>query len=64
MKYTRFERARLLGSRILQIAAGAPPLVSTNERDPYSIAKLELEQDVLPIEVGRPTEVKEGKDKK
>jgi DNA-directed RNA polymerase subunit K len=49
--YTRFERARLIGARALQISEGAPPLIETDETDPIEIARTELEEDVLPIAV-------------
>lgn len=55
MEYTKFERARLIGARALQIKMGAPILVKA-EGDSMSaidIAKLELEKDVLPITVKR-----------
>ncbi|HLC95881.1 MAG TPA: DNA-directed RNA polymerase subunit K [Candidatus Nanoarchaeia archaeon] len=61
MKYTRFEKARVIGSRALQIGMGAKPLVKLNEADlerikynPVEIAKLEFEQGLIPIEVKRP----------
>jgi DNA-directed RNA polymerase subunit K len=53
MTHTKFEVARLLGARALQIKMGAPILVKvpkTVER-PLDIAKLELEQGVIPITV-------------
>jgi len=55
MDYTRFEKARLIGARALQIKMGAPALVKVEgERvSAIDIAKLELEQDVLPITVRR-----------
>ena len=53
-KYSRFERARLIGARALQISMGAPPLIKTNITDPVEIARKELELDVIPIAVRRP----------
>ncbi len=60
-KFTKFEIARMLGSRALQISMGAPFLVKlTDEKlkemhyNPVEIAKLELENDVLPLTVKRP----------
>ncbi|RLI88436.1 MAG: DNA-directed RNA polymerase subunit K [Candidatus Altiarchaeales archaeon] len=53
MSYTKFEIARLLGARALQIKMGAPILIripKTVEK-PLDIAKLELEKGVLPITV-------------
>ncbi len=53
-KYSRFEKARLIGARALQISMGAPPLIKTNITDPVEIARKELELDVIPIAVRRP----------
>lgn len=55
IKYTRFERARIVGARALQISMGAPILleVSTEAIDPIDIAVLEFESGVLPITVKR-----------
>ncbi|MBN2067291.1 MAG: DNA-directed RNA polymerase subunit K [Candidatus Diapherotrites archaeon] len=51
---TRFERARLISARALQLALGAPPLVKPDkESKPYDLAKVELEQGVLPMVVLR-----------
>ena len=61
MKYTRFEKARIIGSRALQIGMGAKPLVKLTEKDlekikynPVEIAKMEYVQDLIPITVRRP----------
>ncbi|MFB6208210.1 MAG: DNA-directed RNA polymerase subunit K [Candidatus Nanohaloarchaea archaeon] len=52
MDYTRFERARILGARSLQIAMGAPAFVDFDDEDkPLDIAKRELEEEKLPITV-------------
>ncbi len=55
MEYTRFEKARIIGARALQIAMGAPLLVNPPEsaKDPIAIAKFEFEKDVIPITVKR-----------
>jgi len=60
-KYTKYEIARMIGSRALQISMGAPFLVKLSEKDlenigynPIEIAKMEFEKDVLPITVRRP----------
>jgi len=50
---TRFERARIIGARALQISAGAPPLVKTNEKDPIKIAEQEFAEDLIPLSVRR-----------
>ena len=58
---TRFERARVIGARALQISMGAPILVNPDELDsetrenPVLIAKLELERGVLPMTIIRYT---------
>ena len=59
-KMTKFERARIIGSRALQIAMGAPILVKMEKEDlekirynPISIARLELENGVVPIAIRR-----------
>lgn len=52
VQYTKYERARVLGARALQLAMGAPPLVKPKrESHPIELAKLELEKDVLPITI-------------
>jgi len=53
MKYTRFERARIIGARALQIARGAPMMVKTRLKDPIKIAELEFEKSVIPIDIKR-----------
>ena len=52
-KYTRFEKARIIGSRALQISYGAPVLVDFPESmiDPIDVALLEFEKDLIPITV-------------
>jgi len=54
-KLTRFERARIVGARALQIAMGAPILVEVKEnmRSPIDIALEELKRGVLPITIRR-----------
>lgn len=52
-KYTRFEKARILGARALQISLGAPVLVEVPAgiMDPLTIAEMEYEAKVIPITV-------------
>jgi DNA-directed RNA polymerase subunit K len=59
--YTKYEKARMLGSRALQISMGAPFLIKMDDEDlkkvsynPLEIAKLEFEEGVIPITVRRP----------
>ncbi|MFA7162351.1 MAG: DNA-directed RNA polymerase subunit K, partial [Candidatus Methanomethylophilaceae archaeon] len=55
MKYTRFEKARIIGARALQISYGAPVLTEYPENmiDPIDVALLEYEEDLIPITVVR-----------
>ena len=52
-KYTKYEKARIIGARALQIAAGAPVLMRTEEIDPIEIAMEEFESGHIPITVKR-----------
>lgn len=55
MKYTRFEKARILGARALQISMGAPVLMDLPEdvTDPVVIAELEFKEGIIPVTVRR-----------
>lgn len=53
MEYTKYERARIIGARALQISMSAPVLIKTDLQDPVAIAEKELEEGVLPITVRR-----------
>ena len=52
-KHSRFEKARIIGSRALQISMGAPVSISVPEEmiDPVLIAQMEYDQEVIPISV-------------
>jgi DNA-directed RNA polymerase I, II, and III subunit RPABC2 len=54
-KLTRFERARIVGARALQLSLGAPILVELSKgfSDPIDIAIEELKEGVLPMTVRR-----------
>lgn len=54
-KLTRFEKARIVGARSLQIAMGAPAFVPLDDplRGPIAIATAELEEDALPLSIRR-----------
>jgi len=59
--YTKYEKARIIGSRALQLAMGASPLIKLEKKDlenikysPIEIAKTEFEEGVLPITIKRP----------
>ncbi len=61
MNYTKYEKARLIGSRALQISMGAPFMLKLNDEElrkvkfnPIDIARLEYEKGALPITVKRP----------
>ena len=60
-KFSKYERARIIGARGLQISMDAPLLVDMTEEeleganyDPLRIAEKELDSGVLPISVNRP----------
>lgn len=55
MKVSRFERARLIGARALQISLGAPPLFDDKTADPLQIAFREFSSDAIPLTVERPS---------
>lgn len=50
---TRFEVARLVGARSLQIALGAPIFVKTDVSDPIELSKLEFKEKIIPITIKR-----------
>ena len=54
-KLTRFERARIVGARALQISMGAPVLLDVPEslKSPIELAELELQEEALPISIRR-----------
>lgn len=60
MDVTKYERARLLGARALQIAMGAPFMIKLTDKDlemigynPIEIAKIEFAKGALPITIKR-----------
>jgi DNA-directed RNA polymerase subunit K len=60
LKLTRYEKARIIGARALQLSMGAPTLIkiSGDFAEPLSIAIKELEAGVIPITVRRNMPVK------
>ncbi|KAI6182355.1 RPB6-like protein [Aphelenchoides bicaudatus] len=51
---TKYERARILGTRALQIAMGAPVMVELEgETDPLEVARKELKERKIPIIIRR-----------
>jgi len=67
--FTKYERARILGARALQLAMNAPLLLKITDEDlakinydALKIAEIELDSGVLPISIKKPfPEKKEGK---
>ena len=62
VEYTKYEKARMIGSRALQISMGAPFLLKiSNEElakikyDVIEIAVMEFDEGILPITVRRPS---------
>jgi len=60
-QFTKYERARILGARALQIAMNAPLLIKISKEkleeiqfDALKIAEIELDSDILPISVHKP----------
>ena len=61
IEYTKYEKARMIGSRALQLSMGAPFLIKLSEDelkkiryDCIDIALLEFQEGILPITVKRP----------
>ncbi|WP_435129238.1 DNA-directed RNA polymerase subunit K [Halobaculum sp. D14] len=52
-QYNRYEKARILGARALQLAYGAPVLIDTDQSEPILIAAEEYDAGVLPFTVRR-----------
>jgi DNA-directed RNA polymerase subunit K len=52
-KLSRFEVARLVGARSLQIALGAPILIKTDKGDSTEVAKEEFRNKLIPITIKR-----------
>jgi DNA-directed RNA polymerase subunit K len=51
---TKYERARIIGARSLQLAMGAPPLLEVNvDSTPMDIATRELDTGIVPLVVLR-----------
>jgi len=60
-EYTKYEQARIIGARALQISMGAPFLVKLTDEEltkigfnTVEIAKLEFQQGLIPITVKKP----------
>ena len=61
LRYNRFERARIIGARALQVSLGAPVLVKVPKDmiDPIMISMLEFEKNAIPITVRRVDSIRE-----
>ncbi|MFT4308968.1 MAG: DNA-directed RNA polymerase subunit K [Candidatus Woesearchaeota archaeon] len=60
IKYTRYEKARMIGARALQIAMGAPYVIKLTKKQleeirysPLTIAEMEYEKKVIPLKIIR-----------
>ena len=60
MEYTKYEHARIIGARALQISQGAPFMIKLSEKDlekigynPIEIAKMEYKKGLIPIDIKR-----------
>jgi DNA-directed RNA polymerase subunit K len=54
MELTKYELARIIGARALQLARGAPPLLKVEKgMDFIKVAERELEKKVIPLAVMR-----------
>ncbi len=68
-EFSKYERARIIGARGLQISMDAPILINIDEKkldainyDPLKIAESELDSGILPISVNRPMPEKKEED--
>lgn len=55
-RLTKYEKARVIAARAMQLAMGAPPLIDISKldhKDPVIIAEQELELGALPILIKR-----------
>ncbi|MBI2653153.1 DNA-directed RNA polymerase subunit K [Candidatus Woesearchaeota archaeon] len=60
-EYTKYEQARIIGARALQISMGAPFIVKLTDEElkeigynTVEIAKLEFKQGLIPMTVKKP----------
>ena len=60
-EYTKYEHARIVGARALQISMGAPFMVKLSDDElkklgynPIEVAKLEFKQGLIPISIKKP----------
>jgi DNA-directed RNA polymerase subunit K/omega len=51
---TKYEIARIIGARALQLSAGAPPLVKPDSGMGFiKVAEIEMEKELIPLAVLR-----------
>lgn len=53
--FNRYEKARIIGARALQVSYGAPVLIETDQTEPILVAAEEYDTGVLPFTVRRGT---------
>lgn len=55
MDLTKYELARIIGARSLQLASGAPPLIKVKQGEIsfIDVAQMELDKKVIPLAVVR-----------
>jgi len=55
MELTKYEIARIIGARALQLSMGAPPLIKVEEtkKSFIEIAQEELDSEIIPLSVLR-----------
>ena len=55
MELSKYERARIIGARALQLASGAPPLIeiSGDAVNPVGVAFKEFDKGLIPLVVIR-----------
>lgn len=60
-EYTKYEHARIIGARALQISMGAPIMIKLSDDElkkigynTIEVAKLEFKQGLIPITIKRP----------
>ena len=68
MEYTKYEHARIIGARALQISQGAPFMIKLSEKElekvgynPLEIAKLEFKEGLIPITTKKRAEKEKAK---
>ena len=67
MQYTKYEESRIIGSRALQLAQGAPFMIKLSDKDlekigynPVEIAKMEFKEGLVPITTKRHNQESKG----